>query len=223
MNFPFLTVLFIFAIFPRIAMSEKTGVTGRITSIQREIIRHRIAAAGGCNANVCFALDGSGSIPSNAFKMQKDFVIDVASVLQFNDAVEVAAVQYASSVTTINNLSLLSSSFFDSVNDVTQLGGGSSIASGINACSAELLKRKGEALKIVLLGDGRSNMGDAAIAAANLFRQNGGDVCTVAAGFANDAELLKIAGGDSDKVFTLNDFFEVIDVIEAQVRSICGN
>jgi len=111
------------------------------------------------------------------------------------------------------------------VNSLRQTGGASFVVGGVNYCFSQLFRRRGEANKIVLLGDGRSNIGSQAYRRANLFRRLGGSVCTVAAGFADNSQLLKIAGGDPNLVFEVDNFLDILNlqlIIEDLVFGICG-
>lgn len=229
-SFPKMVNLLICAIAAILCISAHASVvaelpfTGRLTDAARKELRRKIQAAGGCNVNVCFAIDGSGSISRQAFTNEKDFVLDVVSVIVDNP-VELGAVQYASSVSTITDLTPDDAKFNELIQFRTpQLGGLSFVVGGINACFSQLSRRRGEALKLVLLGDGRSNIGSSAVRRANQFRRFGGEVCTVGAGFKDDRELLAIAGGDPDKVFEVDSFDNVLQlerIIEGLALGIC--
>lgn len=99
------------------------------------------------------------------------------------------------------------------------------MAAGINNCFSQLNRRRGEALRIVLLGDRQSTIGADAVARADLFREFfHGEVCVVGAGFTDDAELLAIAGGDPGKVFTVGTFIDVLTLqtlLEQLVEGVC--
>eukprot|EP00171_Calliarthron_tuberculosum_P002174 IDg2174t1 len=104
------------------APMETLKVTGRMAGAARDDLRRRIKAAGGCNANVCFAIDGSGSITREEFENQKNFVLDVVSVIAVDAAAEVAAAQYASAVSPITPLTPNTARFNLRVNGARQVG-----------------------------------------------------------------------------------------------------
>ncbi len=188
-------------------------------------LRSRIKDAGGCNANMCFAIDGSGSISTAEFNNQKNFVLDLVSVLADDETVEVAACQYGSFVSPIQWLTVDTARFNLAVERANQVRGQSFVARGVNYCISQLRCRYGEANKIVLLGDGRSNVVASAAASANEFRRIGGSVCAVGAGFKNNKALLQIAGGNKDLVFQADSFLDVLKLqsfIERLVSQICG-
>lgn len=205
--------------------SIPTTNTARILSQSRkERLQEKIDAVGGCNANICFAIDGSGSIAAGEFTNEKNFVLDVVSVLTDNP-VEFAATQYATSTNPIQALTADDETFISKVSRTRQVKGASFIAGGINYCFSQLFQRQGEVNQIVLLGDGRSNIGASAVQRADLFRSIGGVVSVVGAGFANDKVLLDIAGGNKDLVYEVKDFFDVLKLeifIEQLVGDICS-
>lgn len=189
-------------------------------------LRDRIVSSGGCNANVCFAVDGSGSINATQFTSQLNFVTDVVSIIAATDPVGLAAVQYSTGTRAISEFTTNDFEFIPAVDRTRQLFGLSFVAGGINFCFAELFNAGGPVNKIVLLGDAMSNIGSSAVRRADQFRAIGGTVCSVAAGTNPDREsLLGIAGGDPDLVFEVDDFVNVIrlsNIIERLVEQICG-
>lgn len=177
-------------------------------------------------SNICFAIDGSGSINRTEFINERNFVLDVTSVIGVDEPVEFAAVQYSTGNSPISPLTPNTAAFTLDINAIKQLGGQSFVTGGVNYCFSQLARRRGEANKIVILGDGRSNIGSSAITRADLFRSIGGDVCVVGAGFADDAELLAIAGNDSDRVFEVDSFLDVLaleKIVEDLVLGICSD
>jgi len=209
-----------------ISTSAKQQVQTKIISSSAAIdLRDRIVSSGGCNANVCFAVDGSGSINSTQFRSELNFVTDIVSIIAATDPVGLAAVQYSTGTRAISEFTTNDFGFIPAVDRTRQLFGQSFVAGGINFCFAELFNAGGPVNKIVLLGDARSNIGSSAIRRADQFRAVGGTVCSVAAGTNPDRDaLLGIAGGDPDLVFEVDDFINVIElsnIIEKLVEQIC--
>ena len=189
-------------------------------------LRRHLRSVGGCNANVCFAIDGSSSISRAEFENEKNFVLDVASVISSDQRpVELSATQYSSLVVPISPLTPHVKYFEQAVTKTTQIGGASFIVGGVNYCFSQLMRRRGEANQMVILGDGRSNIGSRAAERARLFRLIGGSISAVAAGFADDKELLAIAGWNRNMVFRVDSFADVLalhKVIEKLVLRVCG-
>ncbi len=205
--------------------TENLQISSRMGFAALQDLKRRVKAAGGCNANVCFAIDGSGSISTAEFNNQKNFVLDLVSVLAVDDAAEVAACQYASAVSPIQPLTVDTARFNLAVDRARQVRGQSFVVGGVNYCFSQLWRRRGEANKIVLLGDARSNIGSSAVRRADLFREVGGSVCAVGAGYTDDRELLAIAGGNKNLVFQADSFLDVLTLqsfIEKLVKQICG-
>lgn len=61
-----------------------------------------------------------------------------------------------------------------------------------------------------MLGDGIGNIGSIAVDRADLFRQVGGDVSVVTAGFTDNKQLLATAGEKHGHIFQLNSFLDVL-------------
>ena len=204
--------------------NDTLPVSSRLTTAQILELRRRIQ---GCNANVCFAIDGSAAIDSANFEAQKLFVKDVIGVLGGGFGIELAAVQYGTSASAISQLTFDGRQVLKDVSRTGQLRSNSTfVAAGINFCFSQLFRRRNEANKIVLLGSGRSTIGPSAIRRADTFRNIGGEVCAVGAGFTDDSELMAIAGGDSTKVFQVNNFLDVLSlmlIVEDMVLEICSD
>ncbi len=200
--------------------------SSRLPEWIRANLRRRLKSVGGCNANVCFAVDGSSSISRAEFENEKNFVLDVASVISMDQPVELAAAQYSTSIVPITPLTPYLTGFDMSIWRARQIGGASFVVGGVNYCFSQLMKRPREANQMVILGDGRSNIGSDAVKRAALFRRLGGSLSTVAAGFADDRELLAIAGNDRSMVFRVNSFADVLalhEIIKKLVFRVCGH
>ena len=203
---------------------EQGECEGILSDEEKDRLKERIRKVGGCNANVCFAIDGSSSINSEEFQAEKHFVQDVVSVLSDNP-VEFAAVQFSTSTTNIQSLTPDDAGFLIKVENAKQVPGLSFVRGGLNYCVFQLLDRPGESNKIVLLSDGRSNVGGSTARRAQQFRDFGGNVCVVGAGNQNKKELLNIVGGDSNlyhQVHGFTDFFTLAKHIISITEDICG-
>lgn len=183
-----------------------------------------IEAAGGCNVIVCCALDSSGSVSENQFITQKNFVFDIISTIAGNP-LEAAAVQYGLRNRVISFLTPDIDSFILDL-DAAEFAGDirTSIGGGIVWCHRQLGKRRGEANKMVVMGDGRNNLGGSPVQRANLFTdRTGGKVCAVGIGFGrNRRVLMRIAGGDRSLVLTVDGYIVLADILEELVSQICG-
>lgn len=205
------------------AVSAGMKTSARITAAAEEELRRKVDAAGGCNANVCFAIDGSGEIPPAAFLNEKNFVLDIASLIGVDEPAELSAVQYATAVTNIMPLTADSAAFITSVDGTEQMGGASFMVGGMNYCFSQLSKRAGEALKIVILGDGKSSIGSNTAERADLFRSLGGSVSVVGAGEV-DFDALNAVADSAAHVFTVESFLDALalqELVDTMVEFIC--
>lgn len=199
--------------------------TSIISKAKKVSIQQKIAAKGGCKANVCFAIDGSGSIGAPSFQNEKDFVTDVASIIALFSP-RVAATQYNGANHPITALTTDVNHMISSVTSTKQKSGSTSISAGIDYCGAQLKRVAGQANKVVVLGDGVHNSGGSAEAAANKIWLAGGAVSVVAAGAnINHPGLLALTGNNPNLKFAVknfNDRFALIQVIEQLTIAICG-
>lgn len=194
---------------------------------RKKRLQEKIKKAGGCNANVCFAIDGSKSISTKEFGVEKRFVQDVVSVLT-GFPVEVAAVQFSTSTYPIQKLTVDDEQFILKVENTKQIPGRSFIGGGLNFCYKELRRRKDESMTVVLLSDGQNNVGNFQyiVSKANGFRRGGGDICVVGAGDQAEKKLKRIAGLGEESCYyqvkNLFDYEKLADHIEQITLSICS-
>lgn len=204
------------------ANEEVLPIASRLTNQELADLRRRVK---GCNANVCFAIDGSGSISESQFRSELSAALDTISLLAPDRDLEIAAVQYGDRNSVISRLTPDIDAVKEGINNATQTGGSSAMRRAISFCTRELTRRSGEPMKMILIGDGRSDRPAAALRRANRFRALGGEVCVVGAGLADPVRLLALAGGDPSKVFEVDNLLDLIEVkflVEAMVDEICG-
>lgn len=182
-------------------------------------LQQMVEKKGSCNPNLCFALDGSASISSDDYRAQKEFVQLVAAIIGTDEDAEFAAVQYGFKNRKISRLT-------NDVNDFLLKLDGSAharapltrIGRGIRFCRKRLSRRIGDANKIIVLGDGRSRH----VRLGKFKKTRGIEICAVGVGFQNTDMLTAIAGGNPNRVFAIDEYFELIDVVESIVRDVCG-
>lgn len=205
------------------ATNLKTSIRAPASQAVIDELRQKIADNGGCNINVCFAIDGSASVRQSGFDAEKQFIFDVEAIINFNRAIGLAATQFGATNSPISSLTSDANGFRLALNGATFLNGGATnIRDGISFCVAELLKSTSGPKKIVVLTDGRANRGGDPAPLADLFRAIGGEVCAVGVGFQDVSSLLAIAGGDTERVLTVDDFFRLADILEDLIAQVCG-
>ncbi|KAI0559846.1 von Willebrand factor A-like protein [Gracilaria domingensis] len=95
-----------------------------------------------------------------------------------------------------------------------------SIASGIAACSEQLASNADNPTELVLLGDGKGAAGKGPVLAAKRFREQFGSnarIHTVSVGLSDTAQLEQIASIGGGSSFSVDQLFEVVDVIVERV------
>eukprot|EP00178_Gracilaria_changii_P004632 TRINITY_DN1751_c0_g2_i1.p1 TRINITY_DN1751_c0_g2~~TRINITY_DN1751_c0_g2_i1.p1 ORF type:complete len:273 (-),score=64.11 TRINITY_DN1751_c0_g2_i1:267-1085(-) len=185
-------------------------------------------AQGGCDPNVCFALDGSSLIDADDFQLQKDFVKLVAGVISLDEQSQFAALQYGMTNSIISELTSDANDFLLKVDAAVQIGASRTfVARGIFGCFMQLLRTPFEANHIVLLGDGADNdltrfgaFGSAGLA-QQFLRSGNNQISAVAVGFDDTSGLQSIVGSAS-RVFSVEQWMDVVDVTAKLVEDVCG-
>lgn len=178
-----------------------------------------------CNLNLCFAIDGSSSISAEEFTRVQDFVEVIWAIVGSDEGSRFAATQFGEKSEPISRLTSNRRKFIKAVIEATPVGGThTSIGAGIRFCDGQLARSFGNANKVVVITDRRNTIGEDPVVRADNFRRRdpNGDVCTVAIGSSDMAQLQAIAGGDPDKVLTLGEFFEVSTIAISLFNSLCG-
>lgn len=186
-------------------------------------LRQQVANMGGCNVNLCFALDGSGSIFQSEFAMMREFVLFITAILAGNGENAFAATQYGLRNIDISRLTSDADEFLLAVDDAELADAPRTfIAAGLGFCVRELRPRLEDANKVVLFSDGRSNFGGNPVPIAQKFREMyDGDICAVGVGFENTSVLEDIAGSPQ-RVIAIDDYFALLDIVDQIVAEVCG-
>ena len=209
----------------RIAQLAANPLLNNATLAKVNELQQKILDFGGCGPNVCFALDGSGSVSEDDWDSQRFLVELVAAVVGVDTNAEFAAVQYGLRNILISLLTGNVDQFLLAV-DRSRLRRArrTFISAGLAFCIRQLNQRPGDANKIVLLGDGRSNFGGNPIPTAErwLSAASSNRICSVGVGFENTSVLQAIAGGDPDMVLTSDDWEKVTNILGDLVYQVCG-
>lgn len=219
----FITLSLITLLGTAFAAADEKSQSLRTSTRSVEDLREAVAAAGGCKAHVCFAIDGSGSVSERDFTRMGLFAMDVLNVIA-GKPVKAAACQYGLTASPISFLTNDVEQFFKDISDATlDASSATSLAAGIVWCSGQLDTDDTQPRKIVILGDGMNNFGASATSRANLFRATGGEICAVAvrASRSSRRRLMRIVGGDPDRFLRLRDFIELGNILEDLVEEIC--
>ena len=148
-----------------------------------------------------------------------DFALDLLSLLYTSreDGItpRIGAVQYANRSYEISRISDQLEPVAIALNDARPKGGSTSVAAGIDGCSYQLAHSPAGLPIIILIGDGRNNLGHDPVQAANMFRQQhrNGEIRAVAVG-NSDISLLQTIANDKT-VYAVNNFDQVIDIFKS--------
>lgn len=178
----------------------------------------KIIFKGACNPNVCFALDGSGSVSNDDYRRQKEFVELATVLVGVSKDAHFSSVQYSRTLSEISPLTSDQDSFLIRVQASKKKGGVTFIPAGLAYCVKQLLPRNEDANKIVLMGDGRNNFGSGSLTGP--LRRYKGEVCAVGVGRFNKRNLIKIAG-DPSRVLQSDDYFSLAFLMDDLVSGIC--
>ncbi|KAI0558484.1 von Willebrand factor A-like protein [Gracilaria domingensis] len=182
----------------------------------------------GCPAKVCFAIDGSASLSIEDFRLQKEFVMDIVSIIATDYTVRFAGVQYGIDNIPISPLISNDAEFLERVNaTIFQSASRTFMGAGIVYCDFEL--DVDDALtaptKIVVIGDGRDNFGGDPVRRARNFKEYYGDVAalsTVGVEFGDTSRLDEIAAAGGGRVFAVTNYRRLSRRVIDLVRDVCG-
>lgn len=184
----------------------------------------------GCDPNICFALDGSGSIGLEHYEFQKQFVLLLAAIIGANDDATFSAVQYGFVNERISNLDGNAERFIDKLlASEYQAAPESFVGAGIGFCIRQLGRRRGEPAKIVLFGDGGASLGGltgplSPASLADFFRRRSpaNRVCAVVVNYPSKPPLfVDIVGGERNLVTDVTGWQLILNQLSDLVRTIC--
>lgn len=200
--------------FVSLAFSLPLAVEDRLQKLARNT--KKCAAA-----NVCFAIDGSGSVNGEQFKLATRFVQDVVNTLSDMTDTEYAANQFAATATIISGLTTNRDRFVQLMESASRKGGATSVGAGIVSCDFTLARRRGEPNKLVVITDGRNTFGGDPVRRANNFkrRDSNGRVCSVVVG--NSPNLSVLQQISDAPVITVDDYISLALKIIDLVDQIC--
>lgn len=191
------------------------------TSIKQAAMKR--VQAEGCNANICFGIDGSGSVNLTEFQKAKDFVKDIVDIIAVDQEAEFCAVQFSLTNDAISPLTADKFAFLNALAREPYISGGATaIGAAIVYSDFQLSRRLGEANKIVVITDGRNNAGGDPVRRANNFRRRdpNGRVCAVGIGKTLKAPLEEIAAGEP--VLEVDEYVQLATIVDNLVNAVCG-
>ena len=147
---------------------------------------------------ICFAMDESGSIGAGNFNLMRDFVNDVADLIDsFNGMTEYSAVSFDGGQTIVQSPTMSLTDFKNAITTTVYNGGGTNINQGITGCIDQLTTvttptSSSPSRVLVLLSDGQGTATTDAQALANAMtaKANGVNIISVGIGSGVDDTFL---------------------------------
>lgn len=175
----------------------------------------------GCQSNVCFVLDGGDSVTQEFFEMERNFVQLIISIIATDEPGNYCAVQYNDMFSPISSLTNDRLGFLRAVRASTKIGGGSNLIPGVRYAVDQLSGRDRDSNKIISFSQNRPVIDRTGPALLRRFSEAGGALCAVTSE-RSDVRLLKKLTRDANRVVTIDDFFDLSEVIIAIVKEVCN-
>lgn len=166
--------------------------------------------------------------PAN-FAVQKQFALLITALVGAHTNASFSAVQYGTVNIPISKVDSNVRRFIDRL-ELAQYADArrTFVAAGLGYCITQLGRKRGEANKIVLFGDGSSSLGDeeGVLGTAGLAKYwrnmgKGNTLCTVRVGGKKDGLFRNVVGGDRRLILEVEDWAKVINVLRTVLREVC--
>lgn len=193
----------------------------RVVALQDEII-----ANGGCNANICFGLDGSGLITNKNYERQRQFVQLIAASVGVDTSVKMSAYQYGLRLRSISKYTKDINQFLRNMENAERMSDldRSYLAPALFRCQLDFRQSVEDANNIVIIGDGRTNYGrpSQAVRIAERFLppNNNGAITAVYVGNPAFRFLEKITQ-NPNMIIDVEDYFGFINILDDVVKNVC--
>lgn len=205
---------------------EKNPLVNRSTNplVLRELrkLRQNVRDTG-CDLNLGFILQGDDFIDDQDWEDQKNFVDLMVAILTTDSPGNYVAAQYGRTSRVIQRFTGNKRRFLRKVRRAKRVGGlETNIVAGLGYAGFPMIARTEDANALIVLGDGLESIGFRPIRVAKQLVKRGVDVLAVAVGGYSLTALTEMVGGNSDKVFEIDGFFELAEVVYGLVFDICG-
>lgn len=201
---------------PLVLNSSDPEILRRLRGLRQDV------SNSGCNVNVCFAIQGDDFVSSIDFFDQVNFVDLIATILNTDSKGGLCAVQYGRLTTAISPLTDNRDLFAKRLDSTAQTGGmDSNIAAALGYAAVQLRPRLEDANKIVIFTNGFESVGLAPKLISERIRKDGIRMCGVGVGDFSRPKLQEITG-DDHRVLEINEYFELLEIVEDLVFDICG-
>lgn len=175
----------------------------------------------GCDTNLCFALQGGDFVSNAEYLAQKNFVDIIIQIVTTGAPANYAGAQYHSGILPISDLTKNRTVYLRKLHRSMRHSGGTNIASGIRFCAKQMRQRRGDANKMVIIGNGFRTRGREQNRAARNFLNLGGALCAVSVGKSPNLPALEKLTRDAGRIVTIDEFFELSEIIVQVVQDVC--
>lgn len=175
----------------------------------------------GCATNTCFVIDGSKSISRKDFGIELSFVQLFVNLTSKMGNMKYCAVQYSDTTMAISPLTDDGETFLRRLSSTTQVGGKSNLAAGVGYGVVQLFPCSKEPTAIIVLGNGRSDIGFDSTSVTKSFLNSNGSIYAVGVGRSRTEQLEKVTGSPK-RVFRATSFKDVVTTIRILVKQVCN-
>jgi len=169
--------------------------------------------------DLMLVIDGSGSISSSNFVLERDF----ARSLLGQCSIRAGAIQFSSTSSVVSPLTSNLADVDAALVAMTQLRGNTDIGAGLTSAFQQFQQngQPGNRQVVVLLTDGASSGSPAGVAAP--FKSAGGEIFGVGVGLSDMTQITAIASSPASKyVFSVNDFNALPTILAQLALGACG-
>lgn len=180
-----------------------------------------------CAPNLCFALDGSGSIGTDNYELQKEFVLLVSAIVGAEANSTFAGTQYGGVNIPISSTAGPEDFIVRLIGSEFQSAPITFLNAGLLYCTSVLRKFRGAPAKVVIFGDGGATYGrefgplSGRRIASKFRRTKSNKICAVTVGFEGKPELFVDIAGAKDQVVEVDGWPKILNVLRTLVREIC--
>lgn len=184
----------------------------------------------GCDTNICFLLDATLDVTDAEFTAQKNFADLLIAITTTDSGGNLCGALYGRRVRVFSRLTGDKLDFLRKLQALT-LGqqpatirgrGKSNLLWAIWYALLQLIRQRGDANKIVTFSKAKPLLPQWLVKRIlAVFRRANGSMCAVALNDPVKADLAVLTG-DPNKVVSLNDFFDLAEIIVALVSDVCS-
>lgn len=227
-----LSVVSLFSCFVLICVGQETGNSDDASTARQRLetkmaeLQGLISQNGGCDAQICFALQSSNPPGFERFQLQKAFVLSAARTFFNNQGIfRAGAIKYGiiSSSIVLPNVTL--PTFVEEVRDAQfEESDDSSLAAPIVTCDVQLDPPAAVSQNryTVLFNNGQSDFGGPPAVNAEIFEGRGGRIFGITFQKEQRSVLRAALADKVTAVEYLPDFWRIRFVLESLVRTVCN-